>query len=53
MNHKLPNNMKMLKDTWEITTLLFSLKILETLHQERMGQVNTIVMENVNRILGY
>jgi hypothetical protein len=33
------------------TTLLFSLKGLEILYQERRGQLNTIVMEHFNSIL--
>jgi hypothetical protein len=35
----------------ENNTTLFSLKELEMLHQERRGQVNTIVMEHFNNIL--
>ena len=43
--------MKMWKGNENIATLLFSLKILEILHQERSGQVKTIVMEYFNSIL--
>jgi hypothetical protein len=32
---------------------LFSLKELEILHQERRGQVNTIVMKHYNSIIFY
>ena len=51
MNHKLANGMKMWKGNGDITTLLFSLKRLETVDQERRGQVKTIVMEHFNDIL--
>ena len=37
--------MKTWKGNGNTTTLLFSLKGLEILHQERRGQVKTIVME--------
>jgi len=43
--------MMMWKGTGNTTTLLFSLHGLEILHQERRGQVNTIVMEHFNSIL--
>ena len=46
---KLTNGMKMWKGN--TTTLLFSLKGLEILHQERRVQVNTIVMKHLNSIL--
>jgi hypothetical protein len=36
---------------WDTITLLFPLKGLEFLHQERRGQVKTIVMEHFNGIL--
>ena len=36
---------------WHITTLLFSLELLEISHQERRGQVKTIAMEQFNGIL--
>jgi hypothetical protein len=39
----LANGMKMLKGNGNTTTLLFSLKGLEILHQERRVQVKTIV----------
>ena len=48
MNHKLANPMNMWKGNGYTTTLLFTLKGLEILHQERRGQVKTIVMENFN-----
>ena len=51
MSHQLANGMKMLKGIGNITTLLFSLKRLEILHQERRVQVKTIVMEHFNGIL--
>ena len=50
MSHKLANGMKMWKEIGN-TTLLFSPKGLEILHQERRGQVKTIVMEHFNGIL--
>jgi hypothetical protein len=43
--------MKMWKANGNTTTLLFSLKILEIVHQERKGQVKTTVMEHFNGIL--
>jgi hypothetical protein len=43
--------MKMWKENGNTTTLLFFLKGLEILHQERRGQGKTIVMENFNGIL--
>ena len=45
------NGMKMWKGNRNTTTLLFSLKGLKILHQERRGQVKTIVMELFNGIL--
>jgi hypothetical protein len=39
------------KGNGNTATLLFSLKGLEILHQERRGQVETIVMEHFNSIL--
>jgi hypothetical protein len=51
MNHKFANDMKMWKGNGNTTTLLFSLKILEIAHQQRRGQVKTIVMEHFNVIL--
>ena len=45
--------MKMWEGSGNTTTLLFSLKGLEILHQERRGQVKTIVMEQFNGILFY
>ena len=50
MNHKLADGMKKCKGNGN-TTLLFSLKGLEIVHQERRGQVKTIVMEHFNGIL--
>ena len=51
MNHKLTNGMKLWKGNGNTTTLLFSLKGHEIVHQERRGQVETIVMEHFNGIL--
>ena len=51
MNHKLTSAMKMWKENGETNILLFSLKGLKILHQERRGQVNIIVMEHFNSIL--
>jgi hypothetical protein len=51
MNHKLANGMKMWKGNGNTTTLLFSLKGLDILHQERKGQVKTIDVEHFNSIL--
>ena len=51
MNHKLANGMKMWKGNKNTTNLLFSLKGLKIVHQERRGQVKTIVMEHFNGIL--
>ena len=45
--------MRMWKRNGNTTTLLFSLKLLEILHQERRGQVNTIMMEHFNISLFY
>ena len=45
------NGMKMWKRYGNTTTLLFSLKGLEIVHQERRGQVKTIVMEYFKGIL--
>ena len=41
---KLANGMKMWKGNGNTTTLLFSLKGLEILHQERGGHVNSILV---------
>jgi hypothetical protein len=51
MNHKLANGMKTWKGNGNTTTLLFSLKGLDILHQERRGQAKTMVMEHFNGIL--
>jgi hypothetical protein len=51
MKHKLNNGMKMWKGIGNTTILLFSLKGLEILHQERRGQVKMIIMEHFNGIL--
>ena len=51
MNHKLDNDMKMWTGNGNTTTLLFSLKGLGTLHQEKRGQVNIIAMEHLDNIL--
>jgi hypothetical protein len=45
------NGMKMWKGNGNTTLLLFSLKGLEIFHQERRGQVETIVTEHFNGIL--
>ena len=50
-NHKLDNGMKMWKRNGNTTTLLFCLIRLEIVHQERTGQVKTIVMKHFNGIL--
>ena len=42
--------MKMWKENGNTTTLSFSLKGLGILHQERRGQVKTIVMEHFKGI---
>ena len=47
----LANGMKMWKGNGNTTTLLFSLKGLEILHQGKRGQVKTIVMEHFSSIL--
>ena len=52
MSYKLANGMKMWKRYGNTTILLlFSLKGLEILHQEKRGQVKTMVMEYFNSIL--
>jgi hypothetical protein len=51
MNDKLIYSMKMWKGNGNTTTILFSLNGLEVLHQERRGQVKTIIMEHFNSIL--
>ena len=51
MNHKLANSREMWEGNGNTTTSLFSLKGLEILHQERRGQVNTMVMEHFKSIL--
>jgi hypothetical protein len=46
--------MRMWKENENNTTLLlFSLKVLEILHQERRGQVKSVVKEQFNSILFY
>jgi hypothetical protein len=47
----LANGMKIWKGNGNTTTFLFSLKRLEIVHQERIEQVKTIVMEHFNGIL--
>jgi hypothetical protein len=49
MNHKLANGMW--KGNGNTTPLLFSLKRLEIVNQERSGEVKIIVMEHFNGIL--
>jgi hypothetical protein len=51
MDHKLDNDIKIWKGNGNTTTLLFSLKRLEIVHQEGRGQVKSIVMEHFNVIL--
>ena len=51
MNHKLANDVKMLKGNVNTTKLLFYLKGLEILHEERRGRVKTILMEQFKGIL--
>ena len=51
MNHKLANGMKMWKGNGNTTTLIFSLKGLEILHQERRGQVKTMAKEHFKSII--
>jgi hypothetical protein len=51
VNHKLTTGMNIWKGNWNTTTLLFSLKGLQILHQERRGQVKTIVMKHFNSML--
>ena len=53
MDHKLANGTKMWKGNGNTITLLFSLKGLEIIQQERGGQVNTIVMGYFNSILSH
>jgi hypothetical protein len=48
MSNKFVNGMKMCKEKWNTTKLLFSLKGLEILFQERRGQVKTLLMEHFN-----
>ena len=50
-NDKLANDKKMWKGDGNTTTLLFSLKGLEILHQERSRQMNITVKEQFNSIL--
>jgi hypothetical protein len=50
MIHKLVNGMKMWKGNGNTTKLLFTLNLLEILHQERR-KVKTIVMEHFIAIL--
>ena len=50
-NINMANGMKMWKRNGNTTALLFFLKGFEILHQERRGQVKTIVMEHFNGIL--
>jgi hypothetical protein len=51
LKYKLANDMKMWNGKGKTTTLLFSLRGFEILHQERIGQVNITVMEHFNSIL--
>ena len=51
MNHNLANGMELWKGNGNTTTLLFSLKGLEILHQSIRGQVKSIVMEHFKTIL--
>jgi hypothetical protein len=51
MNDMLVNIMKIWKRNGNTTTFLLSPKVLEILHQERKGKMNTIVVEQFNSIL--
>ena len=52
MNRKLANGMKMWKGSGNTNRLLlFSLKGIKILHQERRGQVKTMAIEHFNGIL--
>jgi hypothetical protein len=51
MNHNLTIGMKIWKGNGNTTTLLFSLKGIEILHQEIRGQVNTVVIGHFKRFL--
>ena len=50
-NYPWPKSCKMWKGNGDTTTLLFSLKGLEILHQDRRRQVNTKVMQHFKSIL--
>ena len=45
------NGMETWKGNGNTTTLLFYLEGLEILHEERRGDVNTLLMEHLNSIL--
>ena len=47
MNYKLANGIEMRKESGNTITLLFSQKGFEILHQDRRGQMNTIVIEHL------
>ena len=49
--NKLANDLKMWEENGNTTTLLFSLKGLEIVHEERRGQGKIIVMGHFNVIL--
>ena len=51
VNHKLTNDTEIWKGNQNTTKLLFYLKGLNILHQERRGQVKTMLMEHFNSIL--
>ena len=51
MSHKLAKDMKTWKRNGNNIILIFFLKGLDILHQERRGQVNIIVMDHFNSIL--
>jgi hypothetical protein len=51
MNHNLAKGMRMWKENGNNTTLLFFLKGLEILHQERREHAKNKVMELFNSIL--
>jgi hypothetical protein len=53
MNHKLANGMKIWNANGNTTTLLFSPKGLEILHQERRWLVDTLLMEHFESILSH
>ena len=51
MIHKLGIDMKIWEENGNTTTLLFSLKELEILHEEGRGKVEIMVIEHFNGML--